>query len=200
MDVYASAISVSIKFAGPFSWAGSPDARSVFDAPEGKESGVYLWTVPTEVGHVVYYVGETGRSFEERLFEHYKEHASGMYHLYNPSEFVRGVKKTEWPGLYDRRARKTVRDCIAEYGRINQVAAELTSLYRFFFAPLSCGRRERCRIEAAISDFLRKVPGIVGDMQDEGIRYSRRLATEEEIACPITSTAPIAGLPSHIVA
>ena len=83
---------VTVPFTGPFSWPGAPDAPSVFDVEVRRECGIYLFTVPQNEGYLVYYVGETGRSFQVRLLEHYKEHASCMYHLSSPAEFAYGEK------------------------------------------------------------------------------------------------------------
>jgi hypothetical protein len=53
---------VTVRFIGPFSWPGAPDAPSVFDVEARQERGIYLWTIPQRDGFLVYYVGETGRS------------------------------------------------------------------------------------------------------------------------------------------
>jgi len=55
---------VTVRFIGPFSWPGAPDAPSVFDVEARQERGIYLWTIPQRDGFLVYYVGETGRSFQ----------------------------------------------------------------------------------------------------------------------------------------
>jgi hypothetical protein len=67
---------ITISFAGPFSWAGTPDAPCVRDTDVVCKAGIYLWTVPLTDGHLVYYVGETGRSFSIRLRQHYEELAA----------------------------------------------------------------------------------------------------------------------------
>jgi hypothetical protein len=99
---------IIISFAGPFSWPGTPDALSVFDVSEGRKAGIYVWTVPLRDGHLIYCVGETGRTFSARLQEHYMEHAAAMYHVYSPAEFARGEKVALWPGLFDATHRKSV--------------------------------------------------------------------------------------------
>ncbi|MGO9302640.1 MAG: hypothetical protein ACLP3R_02920, partial [Candidatus Korobacteraceae bacterium] len=180
-----------IAFAGPFSWPGTPDAPSVFDVDEGHKPGIYVWTVSLPEGHLVYYVGETGRSFYERLFEHYREHAAAMYHVWSPAEFARGNKIQLWPGCQD------VKEWIANYSRLSESISKMTYILRFFLAPLSCDTRIRRRIEAAIAQALYATPGIVGTFQDQGIRYCSRTNDEEPIGCIASSPVPLLGLEEH---
>ena len=137
---------ITISFVGPFSWPGARDAPSVFDVQVRQESGIYLWTVPQTDGYLIYYVGETGRSFQRRLLEHYAEHAACMYHVYSPEQFARGEKLMLWPGHYDSGDRKSAKECIAQYSRLGPYIDKLTALFRFFLAPLSCGERFVCDI------------------------------------------------------
>jgi hypothetical protein len=189
-----------VPFVGPFSWPGVPDAPSVFDVKVSREPGIYLWTVPLQNGHLVWYVGETGRKLRIRLLEHYQEHAACMYHVYSPAEFARGEKIMVWPGRYDPADRKTVQECIAQYSRMSQPVEELTHLYRFFLAPLHCEDRVRLRIEAAIAKALYDAPGLAGAFQERGIRYVPRKDNEEPVACMITTAAPFIGMPERLSA
>jgi len=191
---------VAVSFAGPFSWPGTSDAPSVFDADEARQPGIYLWTVPVRDGHLLYYVGETGRSFGARLLEHYKEHAAAMYHVYSPAEFARGEKVALWPGRFDAVHRKSAKECIANYPQLCEQIRGLTFILRFFLAPLPCEDRIRRRIEAAIAKALYAAPGIVGAFQDQGIRYDSRKNDEEPIGCVITSPVPLLGLPERFLA
>jgi len=187
-----------VSFVGPYSWPGASDAPSLFDADIRREAGIYLWTVRLPDGFLVYYVGETGRSLESRMFEHYKEHASCMYHLYDPKRFARGEKVPLWPGRFDTSDRRTILECIQQHGRLSTVVAELTSLYRFLFAPLAGDQRIRRRVEAAIAYALYDVPGIVGMFQDVGIRYSPRRDDEHPVECEVLSSVVVLGLPSRL--
>ncbi len=190
---------VIVSFTGPFSWPGTPDAPSVFDVEEGRLAGIYLWTVSQHDGYLIYYVGETGRRFSTRLLEHYTEHAAAMYHVYSPAEFACGEKVVLWPGRYDASDRKSARECIANYSQLCEQIGELTFTLRFFLAPLSCERRTRRRIEAAIADVLYAAPDIVGTFQEQGIRYHPRRDDEEPIGCVISAPVPLLGLPDRLL-
>lgn len=190
---------LSLSFAGPFSWLGAPDAPCVLDAGAGQGKGIYLWTVPQQSGHLVYYVGETGRRFSDRLLEHYKGHAAAMYHVYEPQAFSRGEKIALWPGRYGVPERKTAVECIASYKSLCGPIGELTRMLRFFLAPLESDRRLRHWVEAAISQALFDVPGLIGGFQDKGIRYQPRRSGEAPVECSVTSQVPLLGLPGRLL-
>ena len=183
---------IEVRFVGPFSWPGTPDAPSIFQVDEGDKAGIYLWTIALSEGHIVYYVGETGRSFATRMFEHYKEHAAATYHVFSPTEFARGEKIELWPGCRDQV------DCIANYSRLTDSIYGMTQILRFLVAPMSCDLRIRHRIEAAKANTLYAVPGMIGAFQDKGIRYYPRRHDEAPIDCTIASQQPIQGLPPQI--
>lgn len=187
-----------IRFQGPFSWPGAPDAPSVFDADAAKAPGIYLWTVPLAEGHLVYYVGETGRTFRIHMLEHYMEHAAGLYHLNSPIEFAQGRRSPTWPGRYDATDRRSIPECIAQYSALTGPIIELTGIYRFFLAHTTCEDRLRRRVEAAIASTLYAAPGPAGAFQEAGIRYDRRLEQEEPLACAVSSSAHLIGLPSEL--
>ncbi len=188
-----------VAFEGPFSWPGSPGAPSIFEAELRRTSGIYLWTVLLAQGYLVYYVGETGRSFEARLLEHYCEHASGMYHVNSPEEFARGERVVIWPGRYDPTMKKSAKECILECSRLGEPITKLAYIYRFFLAPLSCETRIRRRIEAAIANTLYAAPSSVGLFQETGIRYHPRTQEETAIICRVSSSMPLLGIPERLL-
>jgi hypothetical protein len=191
---------VALHFAGPYSWPGAPDAPCVFEADMKNRVGIYLWTVPLRDGHLIYYVGETGRDFGTRLLEHYLQHAAGMYHIYSSAEFAQGEKVCLWPGRYDVADRRSLRECVVNYPQIASEVHQLTRRLRFFLGPLECDDRMRRRVEAAIAQALYETPGRVGAFQDRGIRYEPRKQSEVPVRCVITSAAPLLGLPAELLA
>ena len=184
-----------MSFCGPFSWPGAPDTPSVYDVDEVRKAGIYLWTVPLLDGHLIYYVGETGRSFHGRLRQHYEELAAARYHVYSAVEFARGEKLCVWPGRYDAIDRKSDDDCQANCKCLFEQIREMMLALRFFLAPTTCDKRIRRRIEAAIARSLYAAPGMVGAFQDKRIRYWPRMHNEEPTACMANSPVQLLGLP-----
>jgi len=193
-----SARSLLIEFEGPFTWPGTNLAPSIFTAEVGKESGLCLWTVRLDEGSLIYYVGETGRSFAQRMLEHYREHASGGYHLYEPREFSHGRKVALWHGLYGPDREESVIAFIRRFKELSPAIAELADLYQFYVAPLRCEKRLRERIEAALAGHLYEQPGIVGEFQDSGIRYHGRSADEDAVQAGIRCTTHLLGVPEFL--
>lgn len=188
---------IVVSFAGPFSWPGTADARCIYEADQVRKPGIYLWTVPRPDGHLIYYVGETGRSFGIRLRQHYEELAGARYHVYSATEFARGEKILLWPGRYDVTERKSDEDCQANCTRLAGQIWEMMRVVRFFLAPLCCETRIRRRIEAAIAQPLYAASGIIGTFPDQGIRYWPRTKDEEPISCKTISPIPLLGVPEQ---
>jgi hypothetical protein len=191
---------IKIIFSGPYSWHGSSDAPSLFESPLGGRSGIYLWTVPHSEGSLIYYVGETGRSFGVRFFEHFKEHFSGCYHIYEPTSLSKGDKVTLWAGKYDKSFKFSFSSLIERFTELAPAITEHAKLYRFFLAPMDCEKRFRERVEAAIAKHLYDQPGVIGKFQEGGIRYRPRMPKEEGIWVSIETEAKIMGLPSRLMA
>ena len=185
-----------VEFIGPFSWLGE-DSPSVFEAQIGRACGLYIWSVEVESQDVIYYVGLTQRTFAERFLEHFKEHASGGYHLYDPIEFAAGRKVQLWPGRFGVE-RESVQEFIRRYQQLAPAVAALAKLYRFHLAPLSLDQRSLERIEAGLANYLYAFPGLVGAFQDTGIQYRPRKPNEAPIEVAFNSQVPLLGLPPKL--
>jgi hypothetical protein len=189
---------ILVEFVGPFSWIEGGGVPSLLESEAGKKVGVYLWTVPTVEGELVYYVGETGRSFCQRMTEHLKEHLSGGYHLYEPAAFSRGRKVLLWPGRYGPGREQSLSVLIQRFQTLAPAIAGLAKLYRFYVAPLEGEKRMRERIEAGLANHLYQQPGMVGEFQDRGIIYHPRTDTEEPVQASIRCRASLIGVPESL--
>lgn len=189
---------MNVEFYGPFSWIDGKASLSIFNTDVGKESGVYLWTVNIEKGELIYYVGQTGRHFAQRMLEHFREHMSGGYHLYDPQEFRHGRKALLWPGRYGLDRESSLSKFVQHFQDLAPALVDLAGLYRFYLAPLACERRLRERIEAGIAEYLYQQPGMIGEFQDQGIRYHPRRDNEESIQILIQCQANLIGLPGGL--
>lgn len=188
-----------VNFIGPFSWLGHEGTKSIFDAPDGKKAGIYLWTVRLEEenGELVYYVGKTNRSFSQRMREHFKEHLAGFYHVYSPEEFRKGERNPEpvWRGMYLRHRTPAIVELAKIYPTISSQIIELANTYRFFIAPLNANRRILERIEGALYNHLKNHSGKTGQFQEQGLSYRSRLSSEQLEIASFSSTSKILGLP-----
>lgn len=191
-----------VNFTGPFSWLGHEGTTSIFDAPEGKKFGIYLWTVRLEEedGELVYYVGKTNRSFSKRMREHFKEHLAGFYHVYSPEEFRKGKRNPEpvWGGMYLRYKTPSIVELSKIYPTISSQIIDLASTYRFFIAQMNAERRILERIECALYRHLQRQPGKIGEFQESGLNYRSRLTTEQPEMALFRCASKILGLPESL--
>ena len=188
----------AIEFVGPFSWLGEVDAPSLFEDAIGKKSGIYLWTIEVENGFLVYYVGQTGRTFSQRMKEHFREHLAGFYHLNDPDEFKKGKKVSIWPGLYDVDTKISLSALGKKHSELSNNIYHLSQQYRFFFASIKAEIRVIERIESAIASYLYKQGGDVGDFQEKGIRYRPRWSSEAPMRVSIVTNKKLLGFPLDI--
>lgn len=190
---------LQLKLEGPLSWPGLQGAPSIFESELGRASGIYLWTVPQGAYELIYYVGETGRSFATRMQEHYKEHAAGFYHLNEVDGLMQGRREMVWPGLWHAGRRATPSLCVQQLLKLAPVIDALNQTYRFYVSPVECPTRLRRRIEAAIVRELVALPPPAGTFQEEGIRYHGRKPNEEPITCRLLNGDKLKGLPCELL-
>jgi hypothetical protein len=191
---------VTLEFLGPFSWLSSDPATSIFEAAAARTAGIYLWTVDTPDGHLIYYVGETGVAFRQRLYQHLSQQLSGMYHIYEPGLFAVGQKHALWRGMYGRGRESGLAMFVERLPTLAPALADFVRLLRFHLAPLACQTRLRRRIEAALAYHLSCQPGLVGAFQDAGIRYATKRTSEAPVEVLCRSSATLLGLPAHFLA
>ena len=188
----------TIGFEGPFRWFGSGDV--LFDQDVASSPGLYLFTVPHDSGYLTYYVGETGRSFGERLKEHSRDYLSGMYRIFDPAQFATGKKVLIWDAMWRRGEERRLGEFVSRLPELSVAAGQLLDCMRLFVGPLDAPQRMRRRIEAALAKHLYEQPGIVGVFQDEDIAYKGRLPDEDPLTVHFCASAEILGLAESIEA
>jgi hypothetical protein len=187
-----------LRFSRPYSWSGSAEAPSVFDAHEAQHRGIYLRTVALPEGHLIYDAGQTGEPLGWRLLDEYRWHAAGMSRLYAPAEFARGEKALVWPGCRDAEPVRSVSECVAEFPRLAHTIHGLTSVYRFLLAPLDASSRLRERALAAIAASLQAQQGLVRSFQEISAPPPRRQMHEPPLDCRVSCTVSLQGLPEQL--
>jgi len=188
-----------LRWRGPYRFYGGAD-RSLFNSMEAKKSGVYLWTVALKKQYLVYYVGETGRSFYTRFSEHARDCLYGYYRIYDPTSFAKGKKKLVWEGMWKPGTRDRIGEFLNRYLELSPIIYEYLGLFRIFLAPLDVEKRIRQRIENAIASQLLKQKGLISEFQDSDIKYYPRREDEEPILVKMARHENILGLCSEILA
>lgn len=190
---------IELSFTRPYAWFCQRGVPGIEDAPEASGSGIYLWTVEASVGELVYYVGETGRSFVARIQEHLVQQLCGMYHIYDPESFKQGVKQALWAGSYGRtREPSGVAGFVDLLPAMAPSLAGFVRLMRFRLAALDVDRRLRERIEAAIALHLKSQRDPIGSFQDDGVRYRPRKHDEVPVGVSFRLDGSVLGLPASL--
>ena len=187
-----------IHFKGPFRWFFGAGNETVFRLQDARSGGIYLWTIPYKEGFLTYYVGETGRSFAQRMTEHARDYLSGLYRIYDPVSFAKGVKILLWEGMWKRGTRERMSEFLERFPELGPQILQLLETMRIFIATLDAEKRIRQRIEAEIAHHLQMMPGLVGQFQDEDIRYWPKRENEDSLIIGITGSARIHGMPNEL--
>ena len=189
---------IDLSFSGPFGWSLNGPLPTILSKGIGDQPGIYLWTAGTDDGELVWYVGETARSFRQRMREHLVEQLGGRYRILDPVGFEKGRKSYLWHGGYGESKGNWPDRFLTELPTLAKPLAEFVRVMRFMIAPLDSDTRVRRRIEAALADYLYAQPDPVGSFQEE-IYYERTRPDEEPLQVTIASATPIRGLPATLL-
>ena len=190
---------LNLSWKGPFKWINL-GSNSIFASPEGKLSGIYVWTIPFQESYLTHYVGETKRTFCKRLIEHTKEYLSGVYHVYDPDLFLKGEKEAVWEGMFGNVPERKIEVFLHKYPELAPQIQKFVSLFEIFLIPMKEEKRIVQRVEAAIANHLYKQEGVIGFFQDSGVSYCPKWDEEEPITVILEGSIPILGFPKEFTA
>lgn len=189
-------VGLDLEVIGPFSWIPeSSDAPPrIFDAPESRKCGVYLFTVSTAEGFLIYWAGQTSQPVRTRLATHSREFLAGTYNVLDVSHLCEGRRTVLWKGLWWRKdSCERYEEYLLCAGRVAPLTlAQLRSTH-VYLIPTPKDRRLLARLEAKIVNTLYADPE-VGPILDRG--YSLAPRWENEAPLTIRLSGPrLRGLP-----
>lgn len=184
-----------LRFEGPFSWRSDTGVPCIFSETLGKQSGIYIWTIPVGCENLVYDVGETGRSFVSRHEEHLREHMAGFYHLFDRKSLLEGRKHCLWNGLYGRNTRESVQDLFSRWAELAVIIEEQTRIVQFYLAALDASPDVRKEIERELATHFANSPR---NFQDGGVWYRDGNGWIVQHAVHMTASRPIIDLPTEL--
>ena len=192
--------SLRVQFFGPYVFDGNED-ENVFTNSLSKKKGVYLLTIPFDDKFLVYYVGETGVSFANRLLQHVQNYLSGFYRIFDPEEFATGKKVLIWGGMWksNRKDPKFICEFLQRYSELVPKAIKFIEQFRVFLAPIDADKRIIERIESEIARSINEQNGIAGSFQDKDIRYRPRKLNEQQIKVTTVFPNSIIGLSEELL-
>jgi hypothetical protein len=163
---------------GPYFWLKEP---SVYFSSETGKSGIYLWSILYNDKHLIYYVGETGRSFSERFSEHFTSYLQGAYDIYDPKKFIKCNKIKIWNNIkyWKTDSCQRYNNFQSQRKKIFPPLKELINLFYLWIIPMKDDdTRIRRRIEGSLAKYLLSQKGVVGHIQDANVRYELRSEKE----------------------
>ncbi len=189
---------IDLRFHGPFPFCGG-GGRTVFDVEDVELAGIYVFSIKADDGYLVSYVGQTRRSFRQRLKEHFIHWMGGNYQVFDPIAYRREEKRLIWPGLWRKGARDQMNSFWKRYVELAPRIQELLALQEIFLAPLEHDSRILTRIEGALFEVLSQGEPRIAGFLDEGIRYSIRKESEPPLNVRVGASM-LLGIPRQLIA
>jgi hypothetical protein len=187
--------SVALDFRGPFSAGEDPGAPSLFAQEISGSAGIYLWTLPFAGLHRVTYVGQTRRTFGQRISEHFAGILSGQYSVYDLDELRRGrwsVAKGSAQGCWP----DTLPAFLDHYDLLAPSILRFIRQLRFHVSPLDGDRHLYDRVEGAIGRHLKThQDDAVRSAIGPGLKVPAMVPGDFPVRITIASDVPLPGLP-----
>ncbi len=156
---------------------------------------VYIWDVVRPNGLLVYYVGETRKSFKARHRVHLREYLNGYWVVFDADAFANGSREIVWGGL------KQSTKCSPE--EWNERKEELKPKIKsyldtlcMFLAPNTLETLVRQRIESAIAAHLKSQEHPIGKFIDADMRHLGKPNIGELSRIDIHFPRNVLGLPT----
>ena len=184
---------LDVFWSGPHDW---PEVRQ--NSPLDDLSGVYMWTIESGEGFVVYCFGVTKRSISKRVCEHRRELLRGKYTLFDLDAMKQGIRKEIWHGLWaghdsdERKAEFTMRKV-----ELQEVARQQMAAFKIFVAEVPDVRIQH-RMEAALMGALYAAPKPFCDLPDKGMHLVPRRENESPITITNRSDRCFCNLPETV--
>lgn len=188
---------IKLELFGPYKLFGN--GILLFDVDVSQKRGIYFWTIRYGNGYLVDYIGETGKTFHQRMKEHMIETMGGNYRICDPEMLLQGKEKIIWNGLWRKGTRGKIIKFIKIYENIAPIIKRYIEIHDIFLAPMTIDRRKRRLIEGNIANTIRKQKPPICNLLPPDIRYVyNRKKSEEGFNVIIECNENILGLPKFL--
>ncbi len=157
---------------------------------------LYIWTIPVSDGHLINYIGETGKSIRKRSMEHLQCQYNGQYNAYDPAELKKGTRVCLWEGYHWRKKERSekITQFYKNFEKNSKAIINYIRECKIFMASLNADARLRKRIESAIIKGIIANNDFAGSLQNPPQRTTERNNDEKPVILNITSDKRILGL------
>ena len=111
-------------------------------------------------------------------------------------KFKKGKRSLIWKGLWRG---ENINNFLKNYKELYPKIIELFKIYRLFVLPLDCDSKLRRRIEYTIVKILKDQKGLIGDFQEQDIRYQKPKIDNSPIRIKLQNKFDILGLPDKFI-
>lgn len=187
---------IVLDFLGPFTWTASKeDESSALYSKISQKHGMYLWTIKTDEGYLIYYIGITQQGFGSRMKTHLEKQLTGQYSIYLPEELKEGKRgPVAWRGIFGASEKKVIPQYLEKLPALLPAQLEYIRAVQFFLAPSDISKRQLERIEAALQRCLIDQGGMIGDAV-ERFNVSSTRKGEEPMEVEIRCKSKLIGVP-----
>ena len=145
----SDALDLPISFNGPYSFKVNGAAQCVFDAPNCKGAGLYIFAIEQLRVHRILYVGITLNA-SPRFRDHLDMYLCGNYRVYDTQSFALDVPQL----VHEPSDRSEL--VLANYQSYFANLDKMLDVIQIFFAPLQLDKALLRRLESGLIVHLRK--------------------------------------------
>ena len=162
---------INIAVSSSYNW------EDFFNCPDLDNPGIYIWSILYNGSQLIFYIGMT-KNLRNRTNQHLKSYNNGLYQVFDPDNFSKGIKKHIWIGRwrYDSALknkdidRETFNAAIEDY-ELNkefhkQERINFLDTMNLYFFPLAESERTLKRIETALALNICYKGGVGIDFQE----------------------------------
>jgi hypothetical protein len=143
---------INIHFNGPFGFMNK--TNSLFECQYVQSPGVYLWTIKSNMGNLIHYIGETVQ-FAKRQKEHLINILGLNYGIFDTSQAQEGKQVLIWKGLWRYKSENPIEELLINYVKLSSKVIEYINSLNVFFALIDTDNNTRRHIEGSIGWNLR---------------------------------------------
>ena len=162
---------INIAVSSSYNW------EDFFNCPDLDNPGIYIWSILYNDSQLIFYIGMT-KNLRNRTNQHLKSYNNGLYQVFDPDYFSKGIKKHTWIGRwrYDSALknkdidRETFNAAIEDYEQNKefhkQERINFLDTMNLYFFPLAESERTLKRIETALALNICYKGGVGIDFQE----------------------------------
>ena len=188
---------LDLEIHGPYCLFRNDECPWFFESDLQDKPGVYVLTIPAGGAECVHYVGQTSRSFNQRLTEHLSAYLSGRYRIVDPDALAHGKQEYVW------KANTEYGHSLTEFlAGADAILPKLHKLLRSFrcHVILEDNKQMLDRIEGALGRYFRRHENAeLRQVFGLGAQFPSPIPGQPRTCARFIHASNIAGMPPELV-